>query len=116
MPESATETKPKATELKGGPIARSNQLYIVVTEIGELGTNGKKLFSMGYKGKMTADPDKPLSTLAAGLLGEMLKTMRWSTDEAMEADVARFLKLIDNTFRPPVPKTEEQPATEPTPV
>ncbi len=92
---------PKAVELKGGPIARSNQMFVRLSEIGEIGPNGKKLMSIGFKGMLKADPDKPLSTLAAPIVGELLRIARWSDEAVRDADIARFLQLIDNTFRPP---------------
>lgn len=69
--------------------ALPHRMFIRIAEIGWLNQDGKNRLSVTYKGKSVAHVDKPLA-LAQEALRLILEEACWTTQKAMEQDIAEF--------------------------
>lgn len=83
----------------GGLIAQTNRMYVELKAIGQLNAKGRSVFSMGFKGRNIAAPDKPMQDLAAPFVAGILDQARYTDQAAAQADVDAFLKSIDGMTR-----------------
>jgi|GEM_PF-7114055 len=88
-----TKQNPKLTKVKDtsrdGEVKTSNKLFVALKEYGMLDARGRKVFSIGLRGRFEAQPDRPLQ-LVLGLLGEIAVAFRYSSEEAEKADLDHF--------------------------
>lgn len=80
-------------EVSRDPVLKTNCAFIRVAETGMLGANGKSVMTLGFGGRMVAEPDKPME-LALSACQLVSDVARWSTDEARRADVKAFVERI----------------------
>jgi hypothetical protein len=108
--EMARKTKfaeDEKTKLVGNEIARSNRMFIKVSQVGELDAKGRTLFSIGFKGRHIAKPDRPLSMMV-GIIHEFIVTkFSYSSAEECANDIA-ILKGYVNNLLPPENKNGAQ--------
>lgn len=95
MAKKKPAAKGDTKEFRGGPILRTNRLYIAIREIGQCNDNGKSVLGMGYKGKIIATPDKPLQTLMVPLINEIMQVMDYSNDKLAEEDLKAFKEWVN---------------------
>lgn len=92
MPKKASPVK----EFRGGEVLKTNKLYVGIREIGQCNEKGKSVFSLGYKGKIIAQPDRPLQTLMIPLTQEIMKFMQYSDDELANEDIKVFKEWVNS--------------------
>ena len=81
----------------------TNQLFVRLREIGCCDGTGRPVAGVCFHERMMrAEPDQPLVSLVYPLVVEMTKFCHYSTDEAMQADIEEFQKLV-SSLRPKEP-------------
>ena len=105
MPKKRKSEAPKDIDT-GSPIKRGSVPYIVLKEIGELGDNGRKVFSLGYGGRIEGKPEFPLSSLACPIINTLLDVIHWPSDEAAVKDLELFKSYLSQLHVTP-PKAKK---------
>ena len=74
-------------------IARTNQVYMSLGQLGNLDENCKSIMSVTYGGKIIADPDRCLKLVSA-FIDEFTKFVIYSSNEKAEADLKEFKEFV----------------------
>ena len=95
---------------RSGPILRGRRMFVELKAIGEVDDRDRAVLSMGFKGKLIAEPDRPMD-LVIGLLGEVSRMARYSGRAALVADLGRLLECVAVLQRRiPEEESPERPA------
>jgi hypothetical protein len=96
----------KNTTYRDAAVLQTNQLFVALKEIGHVNDKGRKIMSLGYGGRITAPPDRPL--LAAQVVLENIADIaRYSSDEAAAKDLQEFQAFVaDLTTEAPAEPTD----------
>lgn len=89
-------SKQKQPQKGESPIVRGSHPFVILKAFGEMDDKGKTVLKLEYGGRFVGEPDKGLSTLLIQLLREIVPKLRWSSQQAMQQDVAEFKKHISN--------------------
>lgn len=87
MAQKSNTSQPKTAMHKGGPVARSNRFFIQISSLGEVDEKGKVIFSVGFKGKRIAEPDRPLALMVSFIHNCIVTKFCYSSGEACRKDV-----------------------------
>jgi hypothetical protein len=95
MGKKKTNAKESETiEIPGTEIKQTNRLYMAIREIGQCDGRGRSVLSLGYRGKIIAQPDRPLATMVWPLINELLQYVNYSGDDAALKDINQFKEII----------------------
>ncbi len=75
-------------------VVRSNRFFLSLKAIGEVDEKGKTILSLGYKGKIIATPDRPLSTAVAKLILHVAEMVQYSDEGQRDADLKALKKFV----------------------
>jgi ribosomal protein L37AE/L43A len=75
-------------------IKRTNRMYLRLAAVGQCDAQGKTVLELGFRGKIIAPPDAPL-TLLQNVVNEMLSLIDYSSKEAAEADIAALKEFVN---------------------
>lgn len=98
---------PETKNHDGGLIARSNRMFFQISRVGEIDNKGKTVFSIGFKGKRVAEPDRPLACMMGFIHNCIVTAFTYSSPEEGEKDIA-ILKAYVNGLHITAPTTEQE--------
>lgn len=90
-------------------IMRGDRMFIHLKSIGEVNAAGKEIMSFGFKGKLIAEPDKPIQMLVIPLLEEIVSITRYTNDEKMAEDLGFLVRYVGSLEVRAGTKPESQP-------
>jgi hypothetical protein len=77
-------------------IMRTNRMFVSLNQIGECDEKGKVIFASTHKGKVIADPGRPVATCILPLVIVLLERAHYvSTDEAAK-DLESLKRYVNN--------------------
>jgi hypothetical protein len=79
-------------------IKRGDRMFVQLSALGECDAKGKTVLSVGFKGRAIAEPDRPL-VLAIGLIEQLIEMARYSSAEALQADLEGLVAYVGTLGR-----------------
>ena len=75
-----------------------HRIYAMITETGICDAKGRKSCTSGWRGKVIAKPDRPVSTLVQAIMERIHTWVGWSGGDAANEDFDEAIRVL-NRFR-----------------
>lgn len=76
-------------------LVRGTKAFIKIAKVGEVNDKGKEVLSVGYSGKLIAQPEAPLASLAVPLMRDLLPHVLYDNREQFDLDVNCLRRFVD---------------------